>query len=46
MRFKLIVVFAEDSTTEAVIDAARDAGATGSRQQHPLILPRSELGRR
>lgn len=29
MRFKLIVVFAEDSMTEAVIDAAREAGATG-----------------
>ena len=29
MRFKLIVVFAEDSTTEKVIDAARTAGATG-----------------
>ena len=29
MRFKLIVVFSEDSMTEAVIDAARTAGATG-----------------
>jgi len=29
MRFKLIIVFAEDSTTQAVIDAARHAGATG-----------------
>ena len=29
MRFKLIVVFAEDSKTEKVIDAAREAGATG-----------------
>ena len=29
MRFKLIVVFSEDSVTERVIDAARDAGATG-----------------
>ena len=29
MRFKLIIVFAEDSTTQAVIDAARRAGATG-----------------
>ena len=29
MRFKLIVVFAEDSKTDAVIEAARDAGATG-----------------
>lgn len=29
MQFKLLVVFVEDSKTEAVIDAARDAGATG-----------------
>jgi nitrogen regulatory protein PII len=29
MRFKLITVFAEDSVTQAVIDAARHAGATG-----------------
>ena len=29
MQFKLIIVFAEDSTTQAVIDAARHAGATG-----------------
>jgi nitrogen regulatory protein PII len=29
MRFKLIIVFAEDSVTQAVIDAARHAGATG-----------------
>ena len=29
MRFKLIIVFAEDSKTQAVIDAAREAGATG-----------------
>jgi nitrogen regulatory protein PII len=29
MRFKLIVVFVEDEKTEAVAEAARDAGATG-----------------
>ena len=29
MHFKLLVVFVEDSKTEAVIDAARAAGATG-----------------
>ena len=29
MHFKLIVVFVEDSKTDAVIDAARQAGATG-----------------
>ncbi|MDJ0926061.1 MAG: P-II family nitrogen regulator [Gammaproteobacteria bacterium] len=29
MHFKLIVVFVEDSKTEAVMEAARDAGATG-----------------
>lgn len=29
MRFKLIVVFVEDSKTEKVVDAARQAGATG-----------------
>jgi nitrogen regulatory protein PII len=29
MRFKLIVAFVEDSTTDAVMDAAREAGATG-----------------
>lgn len=29
MHFKLIVVFVEDSETEAVLKAARDAGATG-----------------
>ena len=30
MRFKLIIVFVEDAKTQAVIDAARKAGATGS----------------
>ncbi|OAN18678.1 transcriptional regulator [Photobacterium jeanii] len=30
MRFKLIVAFVEDSKTDAVLDAARDAGATGA----------------
>jgi len=29
MRFKLIVVFADDHLTDAVTEAARDAGATG-----------------
>ena len=29
MRFKLIVAFVEDSTTDAVMTAAREAGATG-----------------
>ena len=29
MQFKLLVVFVEDSKTDAVIDAARKAGATG-----------------
>ena len=29
MHFKLILAFVEDSTTQAVMDAARDAGATG-----------------
>ncbi|SHO57975.1 P-II family nitrogen regulator [Vibrio quintilis] len=29
MRFKLIIAFVEDSKTEKVVDAARQAGATG-----------------
>jgi len=29
MRFKLILAFIEDTHTEAVVNAARDAGATG-----------------
>ncbi|MGB5247318.1 MAG: P-II family nitrogen regulator [Woeseia sp.] len=29
MHFKLIIAFVEDSKTDAVMDAARDAGATG-----------------
>ena len=29
MRFKLIIAFVEDSTTDAIMDAAREAGATG-----------------
>ena len=29
MRFKLLVAFVDDAKTEAVIDAAREAGATG-----------------
>ena len=30
MRFKLIIAFIEDDKTEAVMDAAREAGATGA----------------
>ncbi|CAG21182.1 P-II family nitrogen regulator [Photobacterium profundum] len=30
MRFKLLIAFVEDSKTDAVLDAARDAGATGA----------------
>ncbi|MGF1739079.1 P-II family nitrogen regulator [Photobacterium satsumensis] len=30
MRFKLILAFVEDSKTDAVLDAARKAGATGA----------------
>ncbi len=30
MRFKLILAFVEDSKTEAVLNAARSAGATGA----------------
>ena len=30
MRFKLIIAFVEDAKTEAVLDAARSAGATGA----------------
>ena len=30
MRFKLIVTFVEDNLTQAVLKAAREAGATGS----------------
>ncbi|SMF59749.1 hypothetical protein SAMN02745866_03848 [Alteromonadaceae bacterium Bs31] len=30
MRFKLILVFVEDSKTDEVLDAAREAGATGA----------------
>ena len=30
MRFKLIIAFVEDSKTDAVVDAARLAGATGA----------------
>ncbi len=29
MKFKLLVVFVEDSKTEKVLEAARDSGATG-----------------
>ena len=29
MKFKLIVAFVEDSTTDAIMNAAREAGATG-----------------
>jgi len=30
MRFKLIIAFVEDTKTDAVLDAARTAGATGA----------------
>lgn len=30
MHFKLLVVFVEDSKTEAIMEAAREAGATGA----------------
>ena len=30
MHFKMIIVFVEDEKTDAVMDAARDAGATGA----------------
>ncbi len=30
MHFKLIIAFVEDSKTDAVMDAAREAGATGA----------------
>nr|WP_086941051.1 P-II family nitrogen regulator [Thaumasiovibrio occultus] len=30
MRFKMIIAFVEDSKTDAVLDAARGAGATGA----------------
>lgn len=30
MRFKLVIVFVEDSKTDAVMKAAREAGATGA----------------
>jgi nitrogen regulatory protein PII len=30
MRFKLIIAFVEDAKTDAVLDAARSAGATGA----------------
>ncbi|MDC0611608.1 P-II family nitrogen regulator [Vibrio sp.] len=30
MRFKLIIAFVEDTKTEQVLDAAREAGATGA----------------
>lgn len=30
MHFKMIVVFSEDETTDDIVDAAREAGATGA----------------
>jgi nitrogen regulatory protein PII len=30
MHFKMIIVIAEDKKTDAIVDAARDAGATGA----------------
>jgi nitrogen regulatory protein PII len=34
MRFKMIVVFVEDKKTDEVMDAAREAGATGATVIH------------
>ena len=34
MRFKMIVVFVEDKKTDAVMDAAREAGSTGATVIH------------
>ncbi len=34
MRFKMIVVFVDDKMTDAVMDAAREAGATGATVIH------------
>ena len=34
MHFKMIVVFVEDEKTDAVMDAAREAGATGATVIH------------
>ncbi len=34
MHFKMIVVFVEDDRTDAVMDAAREAGATGATVIH------------
>jgi nitrogen regulatory protein PII len=34
MHFKMIIVFLEDGKTDAVMDAARDAGATGATVIH------------
>jgi len=34
MHFKLIIAFVEDTKTEAVMDAAREAGATGATVIH------------
>ena len=34
MHFKMIIVFAEDKKTDPIMDAARDAGATGATVIH------------
>ncbi len=34
MHFKMVIVFVEDKKTDAVMDAARDAGATGATVIH------------
>ena len=49
MHFKLLIVFIEDSKTEAVIDAAREAGATGctvvnNARGEGIDAPKSFLG--
>ena len=37
MHFKLIIAFVEDTKTEAVLEAAREAGATGS-----TVIPQAQ----
>jgi len=49
MRFKLIIAFVEDSKTEQVMKAAREAGATGATvinhaRGEGLELPKTFLG--
>ncbi len=49
MRFKLIIAFVEDSITDEIIDAAREAGATGCTvinhaRGEGKVAPKSFLG--